>query len=180
MGLCCLCEFFVFEVVGMNEFKHRIPKQERVLPVIESPRHFIKVGCQMLCRYTMPRSHDPALQKRERGFNRVRVNVAFHIDAAPMLDRLVLAVMHTSPFHGEGVGHEFIRHNHVNIVAHVFFDVLSEGASLHILSMEEAKLAAALPESDHWFLCQKTGGRGYHIKAWLNTYLVNRRNRDEK
>ncbi len=28
----------------MNEFQHRIPKQERVLAVVEAPRHFDEVG----------------------------------------------------------------------------------------------------------------------------------------
>ncbi len=28
----------------MNELEHRIPKQERILAVVEPPRHFVKVG----------------------------------------------------------------------------------------------------------------------------------------
>jgi len=42
----------------MNQFEHRVPKQERILAVVEPPRHFVKVGCQMLCRHAMPRSDD--------------------------------------------------------------------------------------------------------------------------
>ena len=42
----------------MNEFQHRVSKQERILAVVEPPRHFVRIGRQMLCRYTMPRSDD--------------------------------------------------------------------------------------------------------------------------
>jgi len=128
----------------------------------------------------MPRSHNAALQEREGGFNGVRVDVTFDEDALPMLNRFVLGIMHASPLHGEGVGHEFICHNHVNIVTDVLFDVLGECSSLHILSMEEAQITAALAKADHRFLGQKTWEGGYTSKARVNTYLLNRRNRDEK
>src|SRR5260370_35983614 len=87
--------------------------------------------------------------------------------------------MHASPLHGEGVGHEFICHNHVNIVTDVLFDVLGECSSLHILSMEEAQITAALAKADHRFLGQRTWEGGYTSKARFTTYLLNRRNLDE-
>jgi len=37
-ALGSLREFLVFEVFGMSEFQHHIPKQERVLAVVEPPR----------------------------------------------------------------------------------------------------------------------------------------------
>jgi hypothetical protein len=40
----------------MNEFQHRIAKQERVLAVVEPPRHFVKVGRQMPRGDPMPSS----------------------------------------------------------------------------------------------------------------------------
>src|ERR1039458_8331414 len=98
----------------------------------------------MLCRDSMPRSHDAALEQGECRFYGVCVNVAANINALSMLNRFMFGVMHSSPFHGEGIGHEFIRHNHVYIVADVFLDVLGECASLYILRMEESKFAAAL------------------------------------
>ena len=72
-------EFLVFEILGMDQFEHRVPKQERILAVVEPPRHFVKVGRQMLCRYTMPSPHDPAFEQAESGFNGVCVDVAFHV-----------------------------------------------------------------------------------------------------
>jgi hypothetical protein len=34
-------EFFLFEVVRVNEFQHRIPKQVRILAVVEPPLHLV-------------------------------------------------------------------------------------------------------------------------------------------
>jgi hypothetical protein len=34
----------------MNEFQHRISKQEGVFTIVKSPRHFVKVGRKMLDR----------------------------------------------------------------------------------------------------------------------------------
>jgi len=41
----------------MSKFQYRIPKQKRILPVVEPPRHFVKVGRQMLRRDSMPPSY---------------------------------------------------------------------------------------------------------------------------
>jgi hypothetical protein len=38
----------------MNEFQHRVPKQERILAIVEAPCHFVKVGRKMLRRDPMP------------------------------------------------------------------------------------------------------------------------------
>ena len=81
----------------MNQFQHGVTKQEWVLAIVESPRHFVKVGRQMLCRHTVPRSHNAALQEREGRFHGVRVNVAANVNPFSVLDRLVLAVMHLLP-----------------------------------------------------------------------------------
>ena len=68
---------------------------------IEAERHFFKVGREMLCADMMPSSHDAALQKRERGFDRVRVGVALDVDfhaydesscACPCLRRFLAAL----------------------------------------------------------------------------------------
>ena|ERR1700676_4767626 len=59
MKLGRLSEFFVFEVFRMNELEHRVSKQERVLTVIEPPRHFVKVGRKMLRQDPTPSSHNP-------------------------------------------------------------------------------------------------------------------------
>jgi len=44
----------------------------------------------MLCAHTMPRPGNAALQERERGLDGIRVDVAVHVGAILVLDRLVL------------------------------------------------------------------------------------------
>jgi hypothetical protein len=100
----------------------------------------------------MPRSHNPALEQAESGLNGVRVNVTVNVDAIPMLDCLVLVRWHACTFQGERVGYEFVGHDYVNILAYALFDVCGQRSGLYVLSMEEAEIAAALPESDYWFL----------------------------
>ena len=58
---------FVFKVIGSNEFEHGVTKQKRVFAVIETPRHFVEVGRQMLCGNTMPRTDNAALEQRVVG-----------------------------------------------------------------------------------------------------------------
>ena len=135
----------------MNQFKHGIPKQERVLSIVETPRHFVKVGWKMLRRDPMPRSHNPALQERECRFDRVGMNVAVNVDLGAVWNRLMLAGRDADALQGERVGNELIRHNHVNIFAHIFLDVFRQGAGLRILSMKKAEIAAALPDADNYF-----------------------------
>jgi hypothetical protein len=49
---------------------------ERVLPVVESPCHFVEVGCKVFRADFMPPAHDSALQQRECGLYAVRMEVA--------------------------------------------------------------------------------------------------------
>ena len=64
-------EFLIFEVAGCNELKHGVPKQVRILAIVEPPCHLLQVGRQMLCRNPMPRANDAALEQRERGLDSV-------------------------------------------------------------------------------------------------------------
>lgn len=136
----------------MNEFQHRVAKQVRILTIVEAPRHFVKVGREVFCGDSMPSSHNPALEQTESRLNRVRVDVATDVLFGAMLNRLMLVLWHASPLQSKRVTDKLIRHNYVNIVADVLFDVLSEGASFHVSRMEEAKIAAALPDADYRFL----------------------------
>ena len=94
----------------------------------------------------------PRLSKRESGLDRVGVDVAVNVDLRFVLNRLV-PVGEPSRLHCAGVGVEFIGHDHFNIFAHVFLDVLSQRPALGILGMEEASLAAALPKANDDLLC---------------------------
>lgn len=65
-----------FKVVRMEHPLEYIAEQIRVLAIVESEAHFIKVGRQMLCTHTMPRSSDSALEQAKSGFHGVRVQGA--------------------------------------------------------------------------------------------------------
>jgi len=55
-------------MLRLKHFKESVAKKVRVLTVVEPEAHLVKVGLQMLCANTMPRTHNPALEQRESGF----------------------------------------------------------------------------------------------------------------
>src|SRR5271165_82207 len=102
----------------------------------------------MLCANTMPRSNNAALQQRESGFNGVRVHVTDGVDAILVTDRLMLC-QHSGIMQSLRVALKFIGHNHVNVLRYVFANVLRQGPRLHVLRVEKAQFAAALPDADN-------------------------------
>ena len=125
----------------------RINEQIRTLAAIESETHFFEVGREMLRADAMPRSHDAALKKRERGFDGVRVNVAHHVDAATVIDGLVLVSI-PAFFMATVIGVEIVGHNHVHIFADILADVLCERSRLRIAGMEQSQIAIALADAE--------------------------------
>src|ERR1039458_1468672 len=93
----------------------------------------------------MPCTDDATLQQRETRLNAVRVNVANCVDAIFVLDGLVLAE-DASIMQRLRIALKLVRHNHINIVRDIFFDVLRQRARLHILGMKEAQWPATLPD----------------------------------
>ena len=126
----------------MNEFQHRIAEEKRVLTVIKAPRHFVKVGCQMLCRHAMPRSHNAALEQAKSRLHRVRVNVSIYVHAVLVADRFVFIGGHVCLLNCVGVGGEFVRYDNIDIATDVLFDVLCQRASFRIGGVEEAEIDA--------------------------------------
>ena len=57
------CEGFVFQVVGLQEPNECISKQERIVPVVESPFQFIQVGIQVFDLNLMKRTDDRPLKE---------------------------------------------------------------------------------------------------------------------
>jgi len=98
----------------------------------------------------MPRSHNAALQEGESRFDCIGVSISVHVNLGFMGNRFVFACRDTCATQGERVSHEFIRHDNVHVAAHVLFDILRQCAGLRILSMEEAELAATLPDADNY------------------------------
>src|SRR4029077_7266015 len=148
-----LSQVLVFEVVRVNELKHCVPKQERILPVIEAPCHFVQIGLKMLSRNPMPCANNSALEQREVRFHSICMNVSLHIDPALVLNGFVWNVRHSSFLQRVGISRELIGNEHVNISANILFDVACQCAGLCILSMEEAETATTLPNTyNNFFL----------------------------
>jgi len=129
-----------------------IEKQTAALAAFETESHFVEIGLQVFGADLMPRSDDPALQKRECTFYRIGMHVAVNIDSAAVLDPLVLLWRNIGFSHGEGIGSKIIGHDHINIFADILPDVSGESSGLYILGVEEPQIATPLPESDHDFL----------------------------
>jgi hypothetical protein len=93
---------------------------------------------------SMPRSHDAALQQRERRLNGVGVNVTDNLDMAAVFDGLVPCSWDPAALHCEGIGRKVIRHNHVHILTDVLSDILGNRSRLHVFSVELAKRASGV------------------------------------
>jgi hypothetical protein len=100
-------EFLELKVFGIQHALHSIAEQVRVLTVIESPAHFVKVGLQVLCTKTVPCTDNPALEKRECRLYGIRVHVAVNVNAILVLDSLVLG-QHSSLSDGAWVSAEVV------------------------------------------------------------------------
>jgi len=129
-----------------------IEEQIRTIPAIEPEGHFFKIGREMLGAEPVPCPHDAALEKRERGLNRVGVNVSHNVDLALVAYCLVGAASESGFHHGLGISAPFVGHNHVNVFADVLADIFCETSRLRIGSMEKAQISATLTDANDDFL----------------------------
>jgi hypothetical protein len=154
-ALCGLfaSQFFVFEVVRVNEFQHRIAEQVRVLSVVETPRHFVQVGLQMLRRDLMPRSNNAPLKQRKCGLDRIGVKVSVNVLLRTVIHDFVFTFGHRGFPESGRIGGEIISNDDINITRNVLADVLGQRAGLRIFGVEESQIAAALTDADYDFFC---------------------------
>src|SRR5437879_2044581 len=136
-----------------------VQEQVRPLPPIKTKLHLFQVGPEMLRGNLMPRPHDAALEKRERGLNRVGVDVAHDVCTLAMLDSL--EVFLPSLFHGDGVRRKIVTDNDFHILADILADVLSEGSRLGVFRMEEPQIAVALTDGDYNFFVVHAGDASF-------------------
>jgi len=127
-----------------------IQKQIGFIAAVESKRHLRAVGLEMLRADSMPRTHDSALEKRECGFNRVGIDVAFRVDAEFVPDSLVPTIL-PNVLGCASISLPIIRVQDVHIFADILADVLFERAALGVFGMKETQIAAALTNADHNF-----------------------------
>ena len=104
----------------------------------------------MLCADVMPSSHHPALQQRERGFNRVGVRIALDVDFQLVANRLVPS-LGAKILCGTLIGVVIIGEQDFDILAQIFGDILFQSLGLHVFSMEETEFATTLTDADYDF-----------------------------
>ena len=129
----------------------RISEQIGPFSAVKPKTHFFEVGSEMLCAEVMPRSHDSALEKRERVLDGIGVNISDHINFLAMVDCLVLVLVDSSPNHRFGIANPVIGDDLVQIDTHAVFEVLGECFGLRILDMIEPEIATTLPDADYDF-----------------------------
>lgn len=132
-----------------------VQKQVGPLPAVKPEFHLLEVGREMLGRNLMPGADHAALKQRECRFNRIGVNVAFHINLELVANRLMSAIL-ANVASGAAIGIEVICKENIHILADVLLDEFAECPGLHILSVEESQFAAALTDADNDFLIVPT------------------------
>lgn len=129
----------------------RIEEKIVILSAIESERHFVQVGGQMLGADLVPASCDAAFQERERRFDSVCVNVGSAPDVffLPVVNFLmaVAEIPKSAP-----IGGQFIGDDYIHILRDILLNVFCERAHLGIFGMKEAQIAVALANTDDNFL----------------------------
>src|SRR5438876_971174 len=105
----------------------------------------------MLCRHTMPRPDNTPLQERECRLYGIRVDVAIDVAMIFVANLFVLLAVQSSFVNRPRINAKFVSHHHVNVTADIFLDVLRQRPDLHVLSVEEAKIAATLLDANDYF-----------------------------
>lgn len=132
-----------------------VQEQIGFIAPIKSERHFFEVGLQMFCTDSVPRSDDTALEQRERGLNRIGVDVPLGVDMELVPNRLVLSffpkMLCCAP-----VSLEVIGIQNFNVLAQILANVLFKSAAFDIFGMKESQVAATFADTDDDFLVVET------------------------
>lgn len=126
-----------------------VEKQIGTLPAIESEAHFFQIGSKVLCGNSVPSSNDAALKQRECGFHSVGVDVSDYVASFAVVDGLVIAPSRLP--HGDDVRNVVIGEDNFYILTDILTDVLGESSRFRILRVEEAEIAVALTNANHYF-----------------------------
>src|SRR5229473_3536104 len=121
---------------------YRVQKECARLSAIKTEGHFVEIGLKMFRADSMPRSHNAALQERERRLHGVRVDISVNIHAAFMTDGLMF-LFQSRPAHGIGIGRPIVSNHDFYVVTHVFSDKLCQRCTLGVFGVEETQIATA-------------------------------------
>src|ERR1035438_3406582 len=112
------CQLFKCQRVSGNHMAQGVEEQIGAVTAVKAERHLIQVGLQVFRAEAMPRSHDAPLEKRERRFDSIGVNVALNINSVFVPDGLMLCAVNTGFNHGLWINGEFISDDHVRSEEH--------------------------------------------------------------
>ncbi len=117
----------------------------------------------MLCTYLMPRTDYASLQKAERRFHSVRVDVGSGPD---VLFRGMVDLFVFYRRNGLAISREFVCNNYVHILGDVLLDVSRQGSALGVFGMEKTEFSIALANTnDHFFVCGCLAASGVVLLA---------------
>ncbi len=129
----------------------RIDKQVRTFPAVKPEGHFFAVGLEMFRADFMPRSDNPALQERERRFDGVRMRVSVCVNPETVANRFVFC-FYSHALRDAAIEVVIVREQDFQVLTDILADKLFKRSARYILRMEEAQIAAALPDADYRFL----------------------------
>lgn len=137
-----------------NHMTQSVEEKRVGLATIESERHFVQIGREMLRADAMPRSDDAALEQRECGFDRVRGHHEAVLVADVFFRFVINGLALRSLRDGQPlvVQHRFIGHDHVHIFAHVLLQDFADRLGVCVSNVDELQFAAALDDADDGFL----------------------------
>src|SRR5260370_16084452 len=163
-----------------------IEKQIGAVPTIETELHLFEVGRKMLGAESVPCSHDAALEKRERGFNCIGVDVSHDIHARTVVKFFMIRPL--SFLHSRIIRGGIIGENDFHVLGDILADVLCERSALRVSGVEEAEIAVALADADDYFfivvLCDMALAAihaadigNIHLYLAIQHWLISLRNR---
>ena len=91
-----------------------VQEQVTIRPAVKPEGHLFEVSGKVLRANVMPSSCYPALEKRERAFNGVGVNISDYIDLVAVVDGLVLIPVNASVNHGFGIASPIIGNHSIH------------------------------------------------------------------
>lgn len=123
----------------------RIGEQISPFSAAKPEAHFFEVGLEMLRTEFMPTTAQPALEQRERRFNRVGLSASAHIISDVVLDGFMLEAQTLCD---ATIGDEFIGKEYVHVLPDIVAEKLLKHPASNFLSVKQAQLAITLPDSN--------------------------------
>src|ERR1039458_2302991 len=126
----------------------------------------------MLCANVMPRSANASLEQGECVFDGIRMNVSNGIDSLAVIHSLVPCSWHSGSFHCEWIRCEIVSENHIYVLADVLFNESCNRPGFHVVGVEHAKIAVALPNPNDNFLVSTASGESFGLTTFsFPTYV---------